>query len=223
MVNALPLCLSLLLVFLQMPPFGPLAPQKPEAEKPKSPVKGWEEIKAFGVPANRISMPQKGIIQVESLGSRSSLFRKVEEKEKSLPRLAWRWKVSGVVRSAIETRKDRHDAAARVMAVFGVEGGFKLFGDGEPRGKKIEYIWATTLAQGKLFDHPGERDCRIFVLETGEKKAGQWVSEERDIRKDFRTAYGEDPPPLLAIGIETDTDHSNESVNAWYSEPVLKK
>ena len=32
-----------------------------------------------------------------------------------------------------------------------------------------------------------------------------------------------DSPGITAIGIQTDTDHSNESVTAYYSEPVLKK
>jgi hypothetical protein len=30
-------------------------------------------------------------------------------------------------------------------------------------------------------------------------------------------------PGVLAIGIQTDTDHSNEMVTAYYSEPILRK
>ena len=46
---------------------------------------------------------------------------------------------------------------------------------------------------------------------------------KRDIHKDFKTAYKTDPQGVWAIGIETDTDHSNEQVTAWYTEPALKK
>jgi len=28
---------------------------------------------------------------------------------------------------------------------------------------------------------------------------------------------------VLSIGIQTDTDHSNEQVTAYYSEPILRK
>jgi hypothetical protein len=144
------------------------------------------------------------------------------EREKNFPILSWKWKVSNVVRSAIETRKDRFDAAARLMVIFGKERGFKLMG-GEPSGLKIEYIWASRLPRGHVFDHPGEKNCKVFVLESGEGKVGQWIGEERNIHKDFKTAFGTDPIELLALGIQTDTDHSNEMVTAYYSEPTLKR
>jgi hypothetical protein len=209
-----------ILIFTQLP-FGPSAPEKPEEEE--SPVKGWKLVKYFAVPPTQYSRAGKGIIKAESLGSRSSLFKDVEEKKKSYPILTWRWKISNVVRSAIETRKDRFDAAARVMVIFGKEKGIGIFGMGEPSGLKIEYIWANRQPKGHIFDHPGEKSCKVFVLESGESKAGQWVYEERNIQKDFKTAFGTEPEGVLAIGIQTDTDQSNEGVTAYYSEPILKK
>jgi hypothetical protein len=202
-------------------PFGPSAPEAPEEEK--TPVKGWWMVSYFAVPPTQYSRVGKGVIKAESLGSRSSLFKEVGEKEKNLSILSWGWKVSNVVRSAIETKKDRFDAAARVMIVFGKEKGFSMVKGGEPLGLKIEYIWASRLPRGHVFEHPGEKNCKIFVLESGDSKAGQWVYEKRNIHKDFKTAFGTDSPGILAIGIQTDTDHSNERVTTYYSEPILKK
>jgi hypothetical protein len=212
--------LGLILILAQLP-FGPPAPEKPE-EKP-SPVKGWQMISYFTVPSTQYSRAGKGIIKAESLRSRSSLFKEVKEKDKNFPILSWGWKISNVVRSAIETKKDRFDAAARVMVVFGEKRGFGIFGIGEPSGLKIEYIWATRLPKGHVFDHPGEKNCKVFVVESGEGRVGQWVYFERNIRKDFKKAFGEEPTGLIAIGIQTDTDQSNEMVTAYYSDPVLKK
>ena len=152
-----------------------------------------------------------------------SLYREVGEKEKDLLVLAWRWKVSNVVRSAIETKKDRFDAAARVMAVFGRERGFKVIEGTEPSGPRIEYIWASHLPPGHIFDHPGEKYCKVFVLESGDRKAGEWVFEKRNLHEDYKKAFGTEPSGVLAIGIQTDTDHSNEMVTAYYSDPILKK
>jgi hypothetical protein len=212
--------ISLILIFAQLP-FGPSPPEKPEEEK--SPIKGWKMVSNFVVPPTQYSRAGKGIIKAESRGSRSSLFKEVGEKEKSLPILSWRWKISNVVRSAIETKKDRFDAAARVMIVFGKGRSFQLLGAGEPSGLKIEYIWASRLPRGHVFEHPGEKNCKIFVLESGDSKAGQWVYEKRNIHKDFKTAFGKELIGALAIGIQTNTDHSNEMVTAYYSEPILKK
>jgi len=211
--------LSLILIFVQLP-FGPQPPEKPEEEK--SPVKGWRLISYFATPPTQYSRVEKGIIKAESRGSRASLFKEVGEKERNFSVLSWKWEISNVVRSAIETRKDRFDAAARVMVVFGTEGGFRGFG-GKPSGFKIEYIWASHLPKGHIFDHPGERYCKVFVLESGDGKAGQWVFEERNIHKDYKRAFGAEPGGLSTIGIQTDTDHSNEMVTAYYSDPTLKR
>jgi hypothetical protein len=220
MMKFLLIPLGLFLVFAQIPFFG--SPQE-KPEEPESPIKGWWEVKYFPVAPTRYSKAGRGIIKAESIGSRSSLFKEVSGKEKNFPILSWRWKVSNVVCSAIETRKDRFDAAARVMVVFGKEGPFKRIGKGEPSGFKIEYIWATRLPKGHLFDHPGETNGKVIVVESGERKAGQWVYVERNIHKDFKSAFGKEPPPVLAIGIQTDTDQSNEMVTAYYSEPILRK
>ena len=212
--------LSMIFVLVQLP-FGDFKTKEPE--KKKTPVKGWWMVSSFAVPPTRYSKAGKGIIKAESLGSRSSLYREVGEKEKDFPVLSWRWKVSNVVRSAIETRKDRFDAAARVMVVCGREKGFKVLDGTEPSGFRIEYIWASHLPKGRIFDHPGETYCKVLVLESGEGKAGEWVFEKRNLHTDYKKAFGTEPKGVLAIGIQTDTDHSNEMVTAYYSDPILTR
>ena len=210
------------LILLSLLAQFPWSPQ-PEPPKEKPPVEGWQMVSYFAVAPTKYSREGKGIIKAESRGARSALYRRVREKEENYSHLSWRWKISNVVHSAIETRKDRFDTAARVMVVFGKEQPFRLFQGGDPVGFRIEYIWASHLTKGKIFDHPGERDCKVFVLESGDGKAGQWVSEERNLHKDFKAAFETDPPLLFAIGLQTDTDHSNEKVTAYYSEPILRK
>jgi hypothetical protein len=212
--------LSLSLIFAQLP-FGDFKPKEPEEKK--TPVKGWWMVSYFAVPPTRYSRAGKGIIKAESLGTRSSLYREVGEKEKDFPVLSWRWRISNVVRSAIETRKDRFDAAARVRVVFGRDKGFKVINGTEPSGPRIEYVWASHLPKGRIFDHPGEKYCKVFVLESGEGKAGEWVFEKRNLHTDYSKAFGTEPNGVLAIGIQTDTDHSNEMVTAYYSGPILTK
>jgi len=218
------LLFSIAFALAQLPlPFGPSQQDKPEEIEKPSPVKGWWMISYFGVPPTRYQRVGQRIIKAESVGSRSTLFREVSLKEKGLPVLSWRWKISNVVRSAIETRKDRYDAAARVIVVFGKEKSFWMFEGLTPRGLRIEYIWASRLPVGKVFNHPSEKFTKIFVLESGEGKSNQWVAEQRDLRKDYTAAFGTGTPEVVALGLETDTDHSNEMVTAYYAEPLLKK
>jgi len=212
--------LGLIIVLLQLLPFGESPPEEPEVEPP---VKGWWMVSYFTVPPTEYSRAGKGIIKAESRGSRSSLFKEVKEEQQDFPVLTWKWKISNVIHSAIETRKDRFDTAARVMVVFvGPIRPGKIEG-GEPWGLRIEYIWANHLPRGHLFDHPGEKNTKVFVLESGDSRAGQWVEERRNLHKDFTAAFGSEPTGLLAIGIQTDTDHSNEMVTAYYADPTLRK
>lgn len=227
MIYFILLLLTINIGFLQLP-FAPPPEEKPEEEY--TPVKGWRLIKYFGIPPTQYSKAGKGIIKAESLGSRASLFKEVSERERHHNILSWRWKISNVVRSAIETRKDRFDSAARVIVIFGKgkvfgdrERGFGIFGLREPIGLKIEYIWATRMPKGEIFNHPSEKNCKVFVIEVGDEKVGKWVSVTRNIEKDFKKAFGEEFPGVIAIGIQTDTDHSNEMVTAYYTEPTLKK
>ncbi len=209
-----------LILILAQFPFGPQLPEKPEEEK--TPVKGWKLVSYFGIPPTQYSRSGKEIIKAVSVGSRASLYKEVEEKKRDFAILSWRWKISNVVRSAIETKKDRFDAAARIIVIFSEEGEFKRLLGG-PEGVKIEYIWASHLPKGYIFDHPGERSCKVFALQSGDDRVGQWVSEKRNLHEDYKKAFGKEPGRLLAIGIQTDTDHSNEMVTAYYSEPILRK
>ena len=210
--------LALFMMSVQLP-FGPQPTEKPEEDR--SPVKGWQVVTYFGVPPTQY-LKTGPIIKAESVGSRSSLFKEVKDSQKDYPVLVWKWKISNIVQSAIETKKDRFDAAARVMVVFGEEKRFSFFSK-EPAGERIEYIWGSHLPPGRVFDDPAKKDSKVFVVESGESKAGKWVSESRNIRKDFNEAFKTDPKGVIAIGIETNTDHSNEMVTAWYSDPALKK
>jgi hypothetical protein len=212
--------IPLLIVLTLQLPFGP-APEKPEEER--SPVKGWRMVSYFAVPPTLYSNAGKGTIKAESLGGRSALFKDVKEEQKKFPILSWRWKISNTVRSAIETRKDRFDAPARVIVVFRGEKVSWFRTGSEPSGTAIEYIWASHLPKGRVFTHPGKDQCKVIVLESGDGKAGGWVFEERNIVGDFKAAFGTKPGEALALGIETDTDHSHEKVTAYYSDPVLRR
>jgi hypothetical protein len=44
---------------------------------------------------------------------------------------------------------------------------------------------------------------------------------ERDIRADYRKAFGEEPGRLIAVGIMTDTDNTKSTAQAWYGPVVL--
>jgi hypothetical protein len=61
----------------------------------------------------------------------------------------------------------------------------------------------------------------LIAVESGNSRAGQWVTVERDILADYRRVFGEDPPEAGGIAIMTDTDNTGAEATAWYGDITL--
>ena len=61
----------------------------------------------------------------------------------------------------------------------------------------------------------------MIAVESGNEKAGLWLTEERDLRTDYRALFGSEPPEAAAVAIMTDTDNTGGTAEAWYGEIVL--
>ena len=206
-----------------------------EKEADGSP-KGWETVTYLNTsPTSYEVLKYRGryVLKAEGIGTSSSLFKEVKAELKDYPIISWRWKISNVIRQAIETREDRNDSAARVIVVFqtrpeemplwyGLEYLIRqALRKNEPVGPRIEYIWGNRIEKGRILDNPSVKYSRVIVLETGEGKANLWIGEKRNLLDDYRDAFGTDPEGIRALGIQTDTDQSNEGVTAYYGAVFL--
>jgi len=112
-------------------PFFSEEPEKPKEEEYRQRM---EDGILLCCPPTQYSRVGKRIIKAESLGGRSSLFKEAKENEKNHPILSWdgRYRMWCILQS--KTRKDRFDAAARVMIVLGKEKSYRIFGGGNLSG-----------------------------------------------------------------------------------------
>jgi hypothetical protein len=200
--------------------------------------KGWKTATYFNTsPTSYKAVKYRGkyVLKAEGIGTSSSLFKKVKAELNDYPIITWRWKISNVIKQAIETREERNDSAARVIVIFQsvpgemppwyqIENLIKgIIRGGEPLGPRIEYIWGNKIEKGRILDNPSAKYSKVIVLETGEKRANRWIREKRNLADDYKAAYGTDPNGIIALGIQTDTDQSNEGVTAYYGEISLSK
>lgn len=214
-----------------------------EGKDSKSIPAGWEHIGYFGKAKNQISLIREGkrtIVHMKSLNSISALITSPDVDIEKLPVITWRWKVDRAVGMAREHRRDRNDCAARIRVIFGkdkendplnlpiVKKVFKVFKKVglkmpkmEPPGIKIDYVWGNYANKGAVIDYPGARNHKIVMVEKGNARAGRWIWEKRNLLEDFRKFFGGEPPGILAIAILTDTDQTNEGVEARYSSVML--
>ena len=162
--------------------------------------------------------------------SMSGLTFPVKVKLSEYPLLRWRWKVSGVVKTADMNKKSGDDYAARVYVMFDypleklsfgtrvkLQLATKLYGQAIPTAA-LNYIWDNRHPVGTVQANTYTDRARMMVLQSGAAKAGQWVTETRNLADDFRTAFGEEPPDVVAIALASDTDNTGETVTAWYGD-----
>ncbi len=200
---------------------------------------GWEPLTYLGVAENRVSLfreEKRTVLHFKSLHSASALLKRLDVDLQAFPILVWRWKINRTVGMAIESRKDRNDCTARVRVIFGKGGesvasspeaekiakyfGFKM-PEREPPGFKIDYIWGNHAREGEIIDYPGSRNHKVVVVERGNTRANRWIWEKRNLAEDFHRMFRGDPPRLAGIVVLSDTDQTNEGVEACYSSIVL--
>ncbi len=172
---------------------------------------GWS-VKSFkGQTEYTIVEDESGqVLQAQSRSAASGLVFETDYAPSDFPVLSWRWKIDDIVNKGDSRTKAGDDYAARVYVVFP----HWFF----PKTKTLNYIWANRLPKEAIQANAFTANAMMIAVESGPEKAGQWVSEQRNIVEDYRRAFGEDPPRVGAIAIMTDTDNTGESATAWYGD-----
>lgn len=198
---------------------------------------GWEVTKLPKVPrTTTYRIVDDGgvrVLQAEAHASMAGLTHRLKLDPRALPRLAWRWKVDRIVETGVFGTKRGDDFAARVYVLFDYDVSRlsfatrmkltlarTLYGDAVPAAA-LCYVWDARAPEGATAWSPFTDRMRMIVATSGAARTGQWVTVERDVAADFRAAFGEDAPPIIAVAVATDTDNTGESVTAWYGAPAF--
>ena len=154
------------------------------------------------------------VLQADSKGTASGLVKTLDLDPRDYPILTWRWKVAGTIPAGDERTKAGDDYAARVYVIFP----HWFF----PKTRTLNYIWANRLPPGTFLPNAFTGNAMMIAVESGPERAGQWLSERRDIVADYRRAFGEEPPRIGAIAVMTDTDNTGVAATAWYDDLRLE-
>jgi hypothetical protein len=86
----------------------------------------------------------------------------------------------------------------------------------------LMYIWSNKAPVGAVIQNPRTGRVQMIVASSGSAGVGQWQALARNLRDDYRKAFGEEPGKVLAYGVLTDTDNTGEQVTGWYGDIVFK-
>ena len=146
----------------------------------------------------------------------------------TLGKLHFSWKVPTLIAKADMTQRETEDAPVRVVLAFDgdrsklsakdsmlSELSRALTGEEMPYAT-LMYVWGNQPEVNSVIINPRTDRIRKMVVESGPRNLDQWMEYERDIRSDYKKAFGEEPGALIGIGIMTDTDNTQSTANAWY-------
>ncbi len=201
---------------------------------------GWQPLLFDKIPRHTnytLAASDNGNIAVRaaSQDASSGLTRQISLDAAQYPVVNWRWKVENLLKNGDVTRKSGDDYPARLYITFAYDPAKAgllmrakyrlaraLYGEYPPHAA-INYIWGSRAELGAVVDNPYTDRVKMFVLQSGAEKVGQWVAESRNIYADYRTAFGATPPLISGVAIMTDTDNTHESAVAWFGDIVFRQ
>ena len=161
-----------------------------------------------------------GYLSAHSEQAASGIFYRLVFSPRKKPLISWQWRVTTFPEKPQpqeEEEKDskkgwieRDDYAARFYVIFP---GLSFSGT-----RCLEYVWDKDLPADQILTSPYFHNIKIVVAESGNKNLGKWVKEVRNIREDYRRAFGLEPPKVGALAIMTDADDSLSSAEAHYRD-----
>ncbi|OIO75160.1 MAG: hypothetical protein AUJ57_00615 [Zetaproteobacteria bacterium CG1_02_53_45] len=203
------------LLFLLLPGFASpslCAEQVDVARFSQHDMHGWK-AREFKGETRYTLVKESGrfVLQADSNNNASGLYREVNIDLARTPFLNWSWKVGNVLKGIDERTRDGDDYPARVYVVFSQ--GLLFW-----RTRAINYVWSSNQPVGSNWLNAFTDNARMIAVESSPGKIGEWINERRDVRKDYRQLFGEEPDSADAIAIMTDTDNSGLSAIAWYGD-----
>jgi hypothetical protein len=174
---------------------------------------------------SRYSIEEKGMerfLRAESDASASGIVLRETFPVAEYPRMRWRWKAGKVYEKGDARSREGDDYPLRLYVMFPYDPDRAGFGErvkygaarllyGEyPPGSALNYIWANRRGQERVMPNAFAGRAMMIVLR-GPEDVGSWRVEEVDIVRDYREAFGEDPPATAGIAIMNDSDNTGES------------
>ena len=173
-----------------------------------------------------------GIAAIEAVAVRSMalLARPVAVDLAATPVLCWRWRIDAPLASADTAQKSGDDYAARVYITFKLADsgmsfstrmklkiGRAIYGPDAPDAA-LNYVWDNRYPVGTQRWNAYTDRARMIVVESGSRRAGQWVIEQRDIQADFTANFNVKEARLTSLAIASDTDNTGETAHAGFAD-----
>ena len=170
-------------------------------------------------------------VRARSQGGLSSLYTESRIDLSTHPILEWRWKIDRLAKTDV-TKKSRNDVTAGIVVTFAhTELGLfqslqrflmNLLGYYVVPDRTLIYFWANRVQEGSAHKGPVVDWQPKVAVRSGSTHVGTWVTERRNVLKDYQTVFGSPPPPVTNVSIITETNNTREMVTAYYGDILFR-
>jgi len=174
----------------------------------------WEERSFKGNTSYKlIGKAAPMTLQAMCKNTASALYRKISVDLTKTPVLHWKWRVDGVHPGLNETTKAGDDYAARIYVLYAPNSLLPW------RVRAVNYVWANSQAVGASWPNAFTDQAIMVAARSGSpEKPGQWVSEVRNVREDFKKFFGADIVSIDGVAVMTDCDNSGLPSSGYYKD-----
>jgi hypothetical protein len=176
------------------------------------------------------SVARSPAIEARVDSSMALLARPMKVDLAQTPMLCWRWWVQGVVAKGDIHKKGGNDFAARVYVAFDMPDSAlstltrmklamarRLLGLPVPDAA-VTYVWDNRSPVGYAQRSPYTDRQQLIVAQSGNDRAGEWVSERVDVAADFGRAFGGKPGRAIQLAIAADGDNTKSTGRAAFAD-----
>ena len=174
---------------------------------------GWKLEKTPG-PSSKYAIEREKedhLLRLLSVNDGFGLRKEMTFDIRQYPYLSWWWKAMQLPRGGDIRKKETDDQAGQIFVVF-------------PRfpslvnSRSMGYIWDTQAPKGLAGTSSAYNKAKYVVLQSGAEKLNQWVFESRNVYEDYKKYFQEDPPPVGAVLIYINTQHTQTPAEICFTE-----
>jgi hypothetical protein len=171
---------------------------------------------SFGLSTQYRLVEQDGlqVLEARSEQSASALYQKLAVDLNKTPYLNWRWKIQHSLGEMDEQIKAGDDYPARVYVMVSSQPMLVY-----PRA--LCYVWSSNTPVGGAWPSPYTDDVIIVPLQSGDRDAGRWRDEKRNVKQDLVRYFGEEFQTVEGIAVMTDTDNSKSAAISYFGDLVF--
>jgi DUF3047 family protein len=175
----------------------------------------------WGSPAYDFTVVEDGghkALHMKSKDESSTISREIKGKVhlKETPVLEWRWKVMTLPKGGDSRKKETDDQAAQLYVTW------KRFPEAV-RSRIIGYVWDSTAPVGTIVKSEKTGTITYVVVRSGAGELGQWLTERRNVRDDFRRIHGEEPENPDAISVSIDSNDTHSAAESYIGPILFRK